>query len=49
MPKWIENWLKSRYESHKFIAWLMQWQIKQKAKKEAKAALKMHKQHKRAI
>lgn len=39
MPKWLENWLKSRYEAHTLIAKLSRWQIERRANKDAKEAL----------
>jgi hypothetical protein len=39
MPKWFENWLKSRYEAHKLIAKLSAWQIQRKANKDVQSAL----------
>ena len=40
MPKWLENWLKSRQEAHVLIAKLSLWQIQRKANKDVRATLK---------
>lgn len=48
MPKWFENWLKSRREAHTLIAKLSLWQIQRKANKDVQYALnaaKRAKQH----
>ena len=38
MPKWFENWLKSRREAQTLIAKLSLWQIQRKANKDVKYA-----------
>ncbi len=40
MPKWLENWLKSRREAHVLIAKLSLWQIRRQANKDVSAVRK---------
>jgi len=49
MPKWFENWLKTRRASHLLIAKLLHWQLKRHANKTANKTLKTYQKHKRTL